>query len=588
MVHAAAHFPHRSVTDFGDHLPGRATHGERAMPNGRGSIRFLVVTSIVTIITAMVGTVSYSLYEINRVADRLAVVNEVNSVKQRFAINFRGSVHDRAIELRDVVLFDDPTDQQAAIATIDDLAAFYADSAVKLDAMMAAGDGVDGEQPALLDAIRGIEAETLPIIVEVIEARQAGRSEQAHRILMQQARPLFIDWLAAINRFIDHQEAKNRAIGALVGRNLEGFKITMGVALVLAFLLSVALVVLILRGLSPLKAVTAVIERVSDGDLTVSTPMDGAGEVAELQRAAVRMVHSLQKKADAANAIASGNLVIPYQADGKDDVLGRSLVEMLQTVRGSVETVSGEATALRGAADAMHANSMRLSSDADGQARAAQTASAAVEEMSASLRQSSENASQTEGIAARSAAEAREAGDAINRAMEALRSITDRIGIVQEIARQTDLLALNAAVEAARAGEHGKGFAVVASEVRKLAERSRQAASEISGISVQTASVSEDASQKLGNLLPNIEQTSKLVREISTALQEQTIGIEQINMSVRELDVLTGRNRDAASSCLSTSKVVQGRVGNLAAALVTFDTGRQQKAEDAERLALAA
>lgn len=534
------------------------------------SIKQTLLLSVGLAVGAMLAIGLYSLSKVVAVADQLAMVNETNSVKQRYAINFRGSVHDRAIELRDVVLFDAPEAQGTAVSTIDALASFYAESAVKLDAMMATGAGVDASEPGLLAEIKRIETETLPLIDAVIAARADGQTEVAHRLLMDEARPLFIDWLAAINRFIDHQEAKNQSIGAAVNEALSSFQVVMAVTLSIALVLSAGLVWVSLRALAPLRVVTEVIERVSGGDVTATTPVDGTGEVAELQRAAARMVSSLQGKAEAANAIAEGDLTGSYRADGPRDVLGASLVEMLGTVRGSVTSVAAEVATLREATDEMHANSSRLRDDANGQAQAAQTASLAVQQMSASIRQSSDNADQTEGIATKSAVQARESGEAIARAMEALRSITDRIGIVQEIARQTDLLALNAAVEAARAGEHGKGFAVVASEVRKLAERSQQAAAEISSISVETVSVSEDASRKLQELVPNIQRTSDLVREISSALREQTSGVEQINLAVRDLDRLTGRNQEAAASGLATTEAVLERAENLHRAVSTF------------------
>ncbi|MEM7528085.1 MAG: methyl-accepting chemotaxis protein [Pseudomonadota bacterium] len=552
------------------------------------SIKKTLLLSVALIAGAMLAIGLYSLYSVVKIADQLAVVNETNSVKQRFAINFRGSVHDRAIELRDVVLFDEPEAQAAAVGTIETLAGFYAESAIKLDAMMESGAGVDAAEPGLLTEIERIEAETLPLIDAVIAARAEGRAETAHSMLMEEARPLFIDWLAAINQFIDHQEAKNQSVGAAVNAKLESFQVVMAVTLSLALVLSAGLVWVTLRALAPLKAVTEVIERVSEGDVTATTPEDGTGEVAELQRAAARMVSSLQDKAEAASAIARGDLTGSYEADNARDVLGASLAEMLRTVRASVTTVASEISSLREAADAMHGNSSRLRDDANGQAQAAQTASSAVEQMSASIRQSSDNAEKTEGIATKSAVQARESGEAIARAMEALRSITDRIGIVQEIARQTDLLALNAAVEAARAGEHGKGFAVVASEVRKLAERSRQAAAEISSISVETVSVSEDASRKLEELVPNIEKTSHLVREITSALREQTTGVEQINLAVRDLDRLTGRNREAAASGLATTEAVLQKAETLRGAVSQFKIEAVASATTHPSLALVA
>ena len=144
-----------------------------------------------------------------------------------------------------------------------------------------------------------------------------------------------------------------------------------------------------------------------------------------------------------------------------------------------------------------------------------------MEEMAANIRQNAGNASQTEKIAERSAADAEASGEAVARAVQAMQTIAQKINIVQEIARQTDLLALNAAVEAARAGEHGKGFAVVASEVRKLAERSQKAAYEIGDLSGQTVSVAQRAARCSTRLVPDIKKTAQLVQEISAACREK-------------------------------------------------------------------
>ncbi|MDL2404034.1 methyl-accepting chemotaxis protein, partial [Rhizobium mayense] len=146
----------------------------------------------------------------------------------------------------------------------------------------------------------------------------------------------------------------------------------------------------------------------------------------------------------------------------------------------------------------LSASSEQVSQGATEQAASAEEASASMEQMAANIKQNADNAAQTEKIARQSAKDAEASGDAVTRAVSAMRTIAEKIGIVQEIARQTDLLALNAAVEAARAGEHGKGFAVVASEVRKLAERSQSAAAEISSMSSDTVKAAAEAGEMLG------------------------------------------------------------------------------------------
>lgn len=192
---------------------------------------------------------------------------------------------------------------------------------------------------------------------------------------------------------------------------------------------------------------------------------------------------------------------------------------------------------------AITANSQRLSSlierqsaDAMQQRSSVETASAAVEEFTATIRQTADNAAKTEKISVAASKRAEHAGQTVRQAVDAMRTIAGKITIVREIARQTDLLALNAAVEAARAGQHGRGFAVVASEVRKLAERSQQAALEISEMSRNTLELSGQVGEVLAELVPQIKQTAELVQDISVANREQNTGAEQIGGSMRDID----------------------------------------------------
>jgi methyl-accepting chemotaxis protein len=199
-----------------------------------------------------------------------------------------------------------------------------------------------------------------------------------------------------------------------------------------------------------------------------------------------------------------------------------------------------------------------------------------MEQMAANVKQSADNATQTEKIAKQSAIDAQKSGDAVNRAVQAMQTIAEKIGIVQEIARQTDLLALNAAVEAARAGEHGRGFAVVASEVRKLAERSQTAAAEIGTVSTQTVKAAQEAGEMLSRLVPDIRKTADLVTEISAACREQDIGADQINQAIQQLDKVTQQNASASEEMSATSEELAAQAEQLQSSIAYFRVERRK------------
>ena len=220
-----------------------------------------------------------------------------------------------------------------------------------------------------------------------------------------------------------------------------------------------------------------------------------------------------------------------------------------------------------------------LSQGATRQASAAQHAASGVEEMAGNIRQAADNASETEQIAVRSSKSAKASGEAVENAVAAMKTIAERITIIQEIARQTDLLALNAAVEAARAGQHGRGFAVVAAEVRKLAERSEVAAADISTLSETTVEISERAVSLLSDLVPDIQRTADLVQEISAASREQNIGADQINDAIRELNAVIQRNASAAEESAATAEELSAQSVQLRSVLGYFSVPEQAPAK---------
>ena len=272
-------------------------------------------------------------------------------------------------------------------------------------------------------------------------------------------------------------------------------------------------------------------------------------------------------------AVAQGNLAVKIDAPpGDSSSILAAINGMVAKLSQIISEVKTAGDALSNAASQVSATAQSLSQSSSEQAASVEETTASIEQMTASINQNTENAKVTDSMATKSSHEAIDGGRAVKETVEAMKSIADKISIVDDIAYQTNLLALNAAIEAARAGEHGKGFAVVAAEVRKLAERSQVAAQEIGALAGSSVTMAEKAGKLLDEMVPSIKKTSDLVQEIAAASSEQSSGVGQINGAMGQLNQATQQNASASEQLAATAEEMGGQAQQLQELMGFFKT----------------
>jgi methyl-accepting chemotaxis protein len=593
-------------------------------------IRTRLIISFSVILLIIVALSAISVQRVALVNDNLAQMNDVNSVKQRYAINFRGSVHDRAIALRDVSLVTAPGEFSEAVSTIATLSEAYAASAAPLDEMLARADAT-AEEREILERIKATETETLPLISQVVDLRRAGDEAGAKLVLMEQARPLFVQWLAQINEFIDLQEAKNQAIAAETRSIAAGFSVMTLILCLGALAVGGAGALWALGSIKPLRELTRVLDRLAAEDFSVVVPgadlKDEVGEIARavevfkdggverlrLQAEAAEFKDQLdarlrqaeaafqaagQEQQDVVDALAralkglaAGDLTTRIDArfEGHYAQIQTDFQSAVDSLRDAMTSISASTGGIRTGADEIAAAFDDLSRRTEQQAASLEETAAALDEITATVKQSAEgarevssSASGARGAAARSGEVMREAVSAMTEIEQSSGQITNIIGVIDEIAFQTNLLALNAGVEAARAGDAGRGFAVVAQEVRALAQRSAEAAKEIKGLIASSSSHVDRGVKLVGqtelaltDIVDKVAQIDVLISEIAQSSQEQATGLAEVNIAVNQMDQVTQQNAAMVEQVTAAATSLETETDELARLVRRFETGEQ-------------
>jgi len=375
-------------------------------------------------------------------------------------------------------------------------------------------------------------------------------------------------------------------------------------------LLLVTISVILIRSITrPMRAAVHVADRLAEGDLEVEIATSSDDEIGRFLKSMSRMVAYFQEMATAARHISRGDVSVEVRTRSEKDILGRSFQDMVAYLRemaSLAETIaegkldsriepksehdtlghalrnmtdnlarvigdirSGVLT-LSSASSQVSATAQSLSQGTSSQSASVEQTTASLEQMTASITQNAANSQEMKRMADQGASDAETSGGAVQETMDAMRAIAEKITIVEDIAYQTNLLALNAAIEAARAGENGRGFAVVASEVRKLAERSQEAAKEIGGLAESSVSIAERSATALQQLIPSIHKTTELVQEVSAASNEQSSGVSQINQAMSLVDQIAQQNASAAEELSATAEELAGQARTLGMRMEIF------------------
>ena len=491
---------------------------------------------------------SYAIVQVRSIDSKLTTINDTNSVKQRYAINFRGSVHDRAISLRDFTLVSDHTGRETVLGDITRLTAAYADSAAKMDRMFAEELDTTAEERTILASIKQTEAKTLPLMKAVIESQSAGQGDRARTMLMQDARPAFVEWLARINQFIDLQEVRNQATGSEVRSISNTFTLLMLGLCAMATLVGCGFAVWAYRAIRPLRPLTAVMLKLARGELDVAVPLtrqqDEVGDITQAVGIFKDNALAARAMSEEQSAAQTRKIAQAERIDATTRAFERTVHDIVGCVNAAADEMQATAQTMAGTATQTAAQSTSVASAAREAGVNVTTVAAAAEELGLSVQEISRQMAEAADLARSAVNEAQTTAAVARDLSKGAAEVGDVVALIQSIAAQTNLLALNATIEAARAGSAGRGFAVVAAEVKELAGQTAQATS---GITAQIGAI-QNATQRMvgaiGAIASRIGQLDGVTAAVAAAVEQQGAATQEI---VRNVSQAAAGTRDVTA-----------------------------------------
>ncbi|WP_363502221.1 methyl-accepting chemotaxis protein [Burkholderia sp. LMU1-1-1.1] len=495
----------------------------------------------------LIAVTTVGIFRMAQIQDRLDHVISVNNVVSRLVLDMRANVNDRISSLRVLTLMTDAADMEPELNRVKELASKYTDAQNKLSAQFAK-ESIP-EEKALLATIKEQEGLAMPAIAKATEMWLASNAEGATRVLIKEIRPAQKKWMTALDQLAALEDKLNAEMQVDAAKGFSSGRTFMIIMGLLAVGISIVAALVITRGL--LKQLGG------EPDYTASI----------------------------ASSIANGDLAVSIDTSGndKDSLLfemkemRNSLVDIVGQVRSGTETIG---TASREIA----AGNIDLSARTEMQASSLEKTASAMEELTSTVKQNADNAREANQLASVASDVAIKGGKVVSEVVNTMSSIdasakkiVDIIGVIDGIAFQTNILALNAAVEAARAGEQGRGFAVVASEVRNLAQRSAGAAKEIKMLiddSVEKVGAGTklvgQAGVTMDEVVASVRRVTDIMSEIANASQEQSAGIEQVNLSIIEMDSMTQQNAALVEESAAAAQSLQDQASELSRVVSIF------------------